>query len=89
MSALRNRKAVYEWPQQLCVYRANEGKVCYNFNKHPDRCKDCSSNPNRFDGKKMTRGQEIFLIEGGYYKPEEIVGWDFKKASEVINKLKN
>ena len=83
----RNNGILWLPPERVCKYHINEMIGCYNYTGDPDKCKDCSRNPNRFDNKPMTPGQKICLTQLGFTE-EEIKDWDFKKASDEIGRLR-
>lgn len=79
----------YKWytPDKLCKYIAENTKECFNDDPNPDKCKNCSKNPHRFDDRPITKGQIIFLTSKGYTE-EEISSWSFNKAGEEIRRYK-
>lgn len=85
---MRGKTVIFVAPEKICKYHIKEYTGCYNFDNNPDRCKECSHNPYKYDGKPMTKGQFIFLTSNGYFTEEEIKDWDFKRAYQEISKLK-
>lgn len=75
----------YNWNH--CAYcKYNSSKQC-SSEFSCLRGNYCSSNPNRFNGRDITKGQIKFLIEHGF-SIEQIEDLDFKSAVEKINALK-
>ncbi len=79
---MSKRDSAWKFPQHLCKYNHNKDCICGK-----DKCKDCSHNPERFDDRKITKGQIIFLKTKGYIE-EDIKDWEYIKACREISRLK-
>lgn len=77
-----NKRLIFNQPAKPCKFMTN--RECY---LEYSQCEHCTRNPHRFDGRPITKGQVIFLKEYGYSE-EELLTWDFNKASETIDRLK-
>jgi hypothetical protein len=70
----------------ICKYDFT--KTCgISFEKNCTNGGYCSKDPNRFEGKAITKGQSIFLIERGY-KEEELLNLSQEEAGEEIRRIK-
>lgn len=68
--------------------RYDNTRICHKESGH--RCVDkeyCSKDPTRFDGRKITKGQIIYLVTHGECE-EEIKSLSYLEAAKKIRRIK-
>jgi hypothetical protein len=78
---MKNDRLIYNY----CIY--NKDRFCYKEADQKCDKKYCSLDPTRFDNRKITKGQIIYLVSKGMDK-EKVESLSYLEAADIIREFK-